>query len=311
MLKTILVTGAGGDVALSVIHTLREHRLAERIVGGETRERHAGIAFCDGMGILPLATDPSYFEALSELAISCQADVIIPMSEAELTGILQLRDLGHVFPAPLIMANDFALRAGLDKWVTYKTLSDAGISVPLTGVIGEQAPPIDVFIVKPRSGQGSKGIVVAEPWSVDHLLATRTGDIWQQFLPDAEQEYTCGLFRAKGTSTRMITLRRKLVGGLTGAAIVVEDHSINRMLNDVADALNLEGAVNVQLRIDNGIPYIFEINPRFSSTVGFRNKVGFEDVKWSLEAALGNPISDYVARSIGKEYFRVGTDVIL
>jgi carbamoylphosphate synthase large subunit len=34
--------------------------------------------------------------------------------------------------------------------------------------------------------------------------------------------------------------------------------------------------------VHEGKPYIFEINPRFSSTVFIRSELGFNDVAWSL-----------------------------
>ena len=43
----------------------------------------------------------------------------------------------------------------------------------------------------------------------------------------------------------------------------------------------------------NGKPYVFEINPRFSSTVRFRDLFGFKDVLWVLEDEIKTVISSY------------------
>ena len=37
--------------------------------------------------------------------------------------------------------------------------------------------------------------------------------------------------------------------------------------------------MNIQLRMKDGIPFIFEINPRFSSTVYIRSIIGFPDLE--------------------------------
>jgi carbamoyl-phosphate synthase large subunit len=50
----------------------------------------------------------------------------------------------------------------------------------------------------------------------------------------------------------------------------------------IAKKLELNGSINIQLRLHEGLPYIFEINPRFSSTVFIRSELGFNDVAWSL-----------------------------
>jgi len=74
--------------------------------------------------------------------------------------------------------------------------------------------------------------------------------------------------------------------------------------------LELIGAINVQLRMKDNEPYIFEINPRFSSTVGFRHRMGFQDFLWSIEHALGLQISDYTPPPIGTKIYRVGQEII-
>ena len=48
---------------------------------------------------------------------------------------------------------------------------------------------------------------------------------------------------------------------------------------------------------------IFEINPRFSSTVLFRHLMGFEDVLWSIQDKLGLSVEPYyINHSISKFY---------
>ena len=39
-----------------------------------------------------------------------------------------------------------------------------------------------------------------------------------------------------------------------------------------------------QFRVINKIPHVFEINPRFSSTVKMRDMIGFKDLIWSIES---------------------------
>ena len=39
--------------------------------------------------------------------------------------------------------------------------------------------------------------------------------------------------------------------------------------------------------------YVFEINPRISSTIGFRSLLGFNDVAWWIDLVEGNKIKKY------------------
>ena len=81
----------------------------------------------------------------------------------------------------------------------------------------------------------------------------------------------------------------------------------------IADMFSLRGSVNVQMRKREGEYYVFEINPRISSTVGFRTELGFLDVSWWLDMMEGNDVPEYVcpkekiygARTVEEKIFRV------
>jgi len=109
---------------------------------------------------------------------------------------------------------------------------------------------------------------------------------------------------------RSIAFRRKLVGGLTGSGEVVSNPGIDFVLHTIAERLCLSGSINVQLRKTQRGPVVFEINPRFSSTVMFRHLLGFHDVIWSLMEAAGKQPSAYTAPASGTRFYRIGNEVI-
>ena len=125
-----------------------------------------------------------------------------------------------------------------------------------------------------------------------------------------DAEYTCGLFRASSGEVRSIVLRRKLRGGLTGSGVVAMDSAIEELLHGLSEALALRGSINVQLRFRSGIPYIFEINPRFSSMVRFRHKLGFSDVLWSMQDRSHSIVARYRAPAEGTRFYKIYEDVI-
>ena len=91
--------------------------------------------------------------------------------------------------------------------------------------------------------------------------------------------------------------------GATGWAQVIEDAEIRRQCCSLADALELRGSINVQLRITNAGPRIFEINPRFSSTVLMRHRLGFQDLIWSIRDLMGYEIEIFSPK-VGKSAVR-------
>ena len=131
----------------------------------------------------------------------------------------------------------------------------------------------------------------------------------QEEVGDAGQEYTCGVFRALG-QTRVIAFRRHLAGGITHRGQVVEHAEIIKVCERIAEAADLIGALNVQLRLQHDRPSVFEINPRFSSTVLFRHMLGFTDVLWWLDALDGVPPAPYPT-PVGTHIYRTGLEVTI
>ena len=62
------------------------------------------------------------------------------------------------------------------------------------------------------------------------------------------------------------------------------------MCETIAKGLNLRGSMNIQMRLTTQGPRVFEINPRFSSTVLMRHRIGFSDVLWALDEAEGKEL---------------------
>ena len=63
------------------------------------------------------------------------------------------------------------------------------------------------------------------------------------------------------------------------------------MCEKIATGLDLRGSMNIQLRLTDKGPRVFEINPRFSSTVLMRHRIGYRDVLWTIEEAEGKSIN--------------------
>lgn len=305
-----LITGCGGDIAIAIARILRESVPDCWLLGSDIHSDHAGFAFFDSVTVVERASHPQYMERMHLLCRDHAIDVLVPTSEAELAQFMNA-DAAVLSELPLVlMADGRSLAVGLDKWLTFNHLTEHGIVTPGTGIIGQHAPPAPPFIVKQRSGQGSKGLQLITSSAQMDVLPHHQGWLWQNYLPDDGEEYTCGLFAAPGIVPRTMILRRRLQGGLTGSGEVIDDDRIETALAAVASSLDLVGAINVQLRMNDGVPSIFEINARFSSTVGFRHRLGFRDFLWSLQHALGLPIEPYEAANAGARIYRVGSEII-
>jgi carbamoyl-phosphate synthase large subunit len=307
----ILLTGAGGDIGIALARVLRRTWPNATMIGADCVPDAVGAEFVDRFYPLPRADDALYMIELRALLRRERVATLVPLAEAELARLFaEGRIAEHFGEAAMITANRRALAAGLDKLATAQTLSAAGIAVPESGIVGVDEPGGFDLVLKPRSGQGSKGLAMIARAEFEALAESRKGALWQRWLKDADEEYTCGVVRFPGVPTRSLSLRRTLSGGLTGKGEVVHDPRLTRMCEAVAEALDLDGAINVQLRMDGGEPVVFEINPRFSSTVGFRHTLGFRDAVWAIASRFGLPVGGYRPPLAGTRIERVAAEVI-
>ncbi|EKU70833.1 ATP-grasp domain-containing protein [Selenomonas sp. F0473] len=305
----ILVTGCGGDIGLGIGRILQEEKIADAVVGCDMEEDHAGKVFFDRCFVAERASSERYMDALLQLVVREQIDLVIPTSEPELRLLCANDFFGR--KELFLTANQEAMDIGFDKYRTAEFLRGHRLPHPWTQPADAGEPPRQFpCILKSRTGCGSKTVRVLTEEGYHRGMNFSQDDMFQELIPEDEGEYTCGLFRGREGEIRTIIFRRKLRGGLTGSGVVVESPAIEKLLNVIAERLNLCGSINVQLRLNAGVPYVFEINPRFSSTVRFRHQLGFSDVLWALRDCVRVEIGDYIVPPEGLRFYKIFDDVI-
>lgn len=297
----VLVSGVGSDIGLGVARVLREWEPSSRLHGIDIHSSHPGEAVLNECDVAPRATDPNYIPWLLDYISKNHIKVFIPTSEAEIR-VLAAEGINRIGDAVVIRNSDFTIEKSLDKHACLCYLASKGIEVPEHGLVGEDVPERYPIIVKPRSGQGSKGVTVVQ--TPEELTTCETGWVWQSYLVAEDEEYTCPVYSSQGSSTQVLLLKRKLMGGLTGSGVVVENAGIEQYVRRIVECMRLDGAMNIQLRLTETGPLLFEINPRLSSTVVFRDKLGFTDVRWWLADRLGLKKPSYRAPKAGTRFYR-------
>ncbi|WP_305463972.1 ATP-grasp domain-containing protein [Photobacterium leiognathi] len=230
--------------------------------------------------------------------------LFIPTSEAEIKAIFDFGLVnGELFGVPVLITNEKTALIALDKLETANALKLIGVNAPWTELATSQPRELPC-IFKPRSGQGSKGLKVVRTPSEAQSLFGSDKYIWQELLLPDDQEFTCGVYRCATGECRSILMRRTLSGGFTNKGEVVKDPIIEHYISTIAEELDIQGAINFQLRLTNKGPMLFEVNPRLSSTVMFRHKLGFTDLVWAIEDILGLPLSQYQEPKAGTKFYR-------
>lgn len=303
----ILVTGCGGDIGQSIGKILINSTYTKKLFGRDISDKNAAQFIFPNFSVGLRFSNPDYLSELEAFVIANEIDIVIPIAEPELRYFSKQQTLDSIGNAKMITASSKALEVGFDKYETAEFLKTEGLPFPDT-LLAKDVKTIDRFpaILKSRRGSGSKDIYKINSMEefTFHTRSDVEDYVVQEYITDKNGEFTCGLFRSNKGEIRSQIFKRELQGGYSGYGEVMEDMTITNLLEQLAIKLELIGSINVQLRISEGAPKIFEINPRFSSTVLFRHLFGFEDVIWSIEDKLGFELSDNRKDVIGRKFYK-------
>lgn len=288
-MKVILITAIGGDIAQGVAKIIREMGKDYHLIGVDMHNEHGGSLFVDSFYVVPPASDAMYVGSIKSIVENESVDIIIPMAEPELAVLDKLQN--KIKKVDWITAGRKVISTGLDKLITAQTLANLGLQVPWTTLVKDGTPQNVPCILKSRTGSGSRTVyILANDEDVSYFSKRYPDAIYQELLVPDDMEVTCAVYRTNDGRVRTLQMLRRLVGGFTGWAKIIDNEAINSMCQTIAEGLELQGSMNVQLRLTNEGPRVFEINPRFSSTTLMRHQLGFSDVQWALDEIAGREI---------------------
>lgn len=290
-IKSLLITAIGGDIAQSTARIIKQHRPDIRLIGVDATKRHAGSIFVDDFRVIVKAGHENYLKNIQELIKEFNIDVLLPMSETELGVYAKIED--KINNCLIIHCGHKGLNIGLDKLKTNQFLQSINALYPWTVLVSEASDVEMPCILKPKTGSGSKGIRVVEcQQDFNYFKYKYPHYIFQELLTPNTQEITCAVYRSKEGNIYILQMLRELTGGTTGWAKVVNYKDINELCAMVVEKLDVYGCFNIQMINTKNGAYIFEINPRVSSTVAMRAAIGFTDIMWMINEAEGQKISN-------------------
>ncbi len=306
----ILVTGIGGDIGQSVIKCLRESGYAPKIVGCDMDEHAAGRVLVDEFEVAPpVGNTRGYQRFIGDMMEKYGIKYIFPIPEAEIWF-----HHGHrgIFKAEVMINNPRTIEVGFDKYKMTKMLEACELPYPKTYPISKFAGNLDYpFLIKAPRGSGGESVVVARDYDdVKYWRRRMFNAIAQEIIGTVDGEYTVGVF-SDGKRVYSICFRRYLgYDNMSKYVELVHCEEIQKIVERIAEALHLVGSMNVQFRKGERDYVPFEINSRLSSSVYFRHRFGFTDVKWWIDIKEGNPINYKLkynkgvgVRTVGEVFF--------
>ena len=285
----VLVTAAGGSGAVDVVRSLRAAG-RYRVVAADVAEYSAGFAFADARYVVPMGADPAFEGAAREILRRERPAFVVSSVDEEIPVFHRLA--AEADGTRVLTPRPEFCRLAHDKWECTRALEEAGVPVPRTYLAGDVPGDVYPAVVKPRTGRGSRGVAYPEsPAELAEYLRTAPGVpsdyIVQQRIAGAE--YTVSAVVALGGPLLAVVPKEVLVKkGITHAAVTRDVPAIDEVCRRIQERLRADGPFNVQLMLSpDGVPYVFEVNPRFSTTVSLTMGAGVDEVDAIIRHAEG------------------------
>jgi carbamoyl-phosphate synthase large subunit len=287
-----MVTASGAPGTAALLNALKKNGERDvRLVGTDMSERSVGRHLCDAFHLVPGGADPSFPDAMLEVATRENVDAILPQSSFDLEGLA-----AHVdrFPMPVLVSKPDTIHRSNDKAETYEFLHRIGVPAPefrrvngareVEAAARELGYPDRPVCFKPVFSSGSRGFRILDP-TVDRahqLLNERPGSVAMrleeavELLPDEGGPDVLVMELATGGERTIdgigngheIVLghpktREAMRAGLAMYFVTLDDPKLMELSNKIVAELGIDHFFNIQLVGD----YVIEINPRISTIV--------------------------------------------
>ena len=297
----VLVTAASRRVPLiqAFSNALKRLGLKGNVITTDMNNLSPGLYFGSKHYLVPLTTDPHYVPIIKSICFRERIHLLVPTIDDELP--LFGRHTQD-FEAMGIRVSVSSERTGLicnDKYATAQFFKDKNIPFARTWLPAEmksQELKYPLFL-KPRIGRGSVGcFTIRNQRDLNFFLEYVPDPVVQEFL--FGREYTVDVladFRGRIIS---VVPRERLVvrSGVTDRGKTLNHPGMIQLATRAAEALEIRGAANIQMKLQDGKATIFEINPRFSGGIPLTIASGADFPAWLIEMCCGRNVRP----SIGK-----------
>ncbi len=286
---TVFITGAGGAAVPFLISSLQKQ--GYRVIAGDMDPAAAGLLTADGGYVIPAAKSDSFLPYLRQVCLRESVRAIIPLVDEELLPAWGLAGDGIEVLLPRC---DFVATC-LDKHALMLKLREAGIAAPESRLCSEDLRGMTFpLVIKPRTGRGSRGFaVLSSERDLQIYLETSGLKPEQLMLQTLLQgtEFTISVVVWRDGEVQAVVPKEILVKkGITRMAVTRRHPQIEALCRKIQEHLLADGPFNVQLRLDKpgGEPSVFEINPRFSTSISLTMAAGVDEMGELLSQALSS-----------------------
>lgn len=286
---TILVSGDSGIVGYGVLKSLQNSGFT--LIGTTIYDESPANCFADIIEKAPMTCESEYLQWLIALIDKYNIDMLIPAIEADMYKWNDFKEKIDKTGAKIVLNNSDLINICEDKWCFYEKLKKEKFKYCIeTSIIANTSQFKLPFILKPRKGYGSKGVVKIEKRENFENYKSIIGKtlLMQEYVGSDDEEYTVSAFFDKESNIKaQIIMKRKLSKeGYTQIAEVVFLEDILEIIDDLSSIFKPIGPTNFQFRRHNGSWKLLEINPRISSSTSIKTAFGYNEARMCIDYFL-------------------------
>jgi carbamoyl-phosphate synthase large subunit len=295
----VLVTAASRRVPLvNAFRTATSRQGGGRVIVTDVNALSPAVYSGDRAYLVPLTSDPGY---LDEILAICEAErigMLIPTIDDELPIFSAAVERFAACGVRVVVSPESTTTLCNDKFETCRVLREKGISAAESFLPASLplSPMLPLFI-KPRWGRGGVGAVTARTRrELDFFIDYVSEPVIQEFLngPEFTIDVLCDF---SGRPLSIVPRERVVVrAGVIDRGRTVNDPSLIELARACAAAVPFAGPINIQCRVHEGKPTVFEINPRFSGGIPLTIEAGADFPAMLLQLHAGRRVAPSIGR---------------
>jgi len=291
----VLVTACGGIVSQGIIKSLKlsnmkkDHTVMYEIVTTDIDAQATGLYRSNAGIVVPSTSSPDYIDSIIKICQEKNIRAIFVGSTEELLPITFAKEKIEKETGAVVLTNTIdVISTALDKWKTFEFLKKNNLPCAESSLPENQEEFIERFgfplVVKPREGYGSLHFYIVNDrdeirQAISAIQKAGWHPIIQEYLDGENVEFTSGVVvdRTGMNVMSSISMKKTLKQGQTYKAFVDDFHDIRKSAEETALKFRCKGSINIQAKMIENTPKIFEINPRFSATCPIRAASGVNE----------------------------------
>lgn len=288
----ILITSSGGDIGANIVNILVQNQqdVKFNIIATDISENIFILDKVNKFYQVPTTNNVNYKDKILQIIKENCIEIIIPVSEKEIYWFCNNIFLFNTLNIKVLINKKNIIDSFLNKLSTNELLNKISVRTPKTYLLNMFENQLNFpLIVKSNYSLNSKALyITTTQQQLDYLknfLKPQNEYIVQEYIGTINDEYTTAVYNSNN-KFEVISFKRNLTGSMTSFARISNEEKLNQYAKQIASYIKLQGSINIQSRKIQDDFYIFEINPRISSTVFIRDHFGFQDLLWWLEDIL-------------------------